>query len=534
MHTGGSVVGKLKILSAIAVCFLSGCALSEKISNTNKLAKQVETNIDVKQSQFKNLIVDTDEKVSKQRVNRPWIVGRPQPLSREISLPTALQKNINTTLLFDEGALDLYEIAERITEATDIAVHVKAETMLPVHMFMPKFESIDVGMQNERSNKVLLKGNNEALAKTLDRISAALSVNWVYKNDRIEFFRTETRVFDIQALTLNSSASATLGQNSNSSNNSFSSGSQTNLNSDQTDSFEIIKARIQAFMTRSGLLVAQQGASSNVVITDTPETLDNIAKYIERENRVLTKRVRLIFEEITLITNNSTQGGLDWDVVFNSAKIAARASINTASSVESSLLGLGIKQGPYSGSDAVISALSEVGTVVRRSSVPVLTLNRRPVTHAVRNTFSYIDKVDTTTYNDGAGVALPSVSVSQKEETVGSLLTLVPEAQADGRVLLSMAYDNTVAQPIKTIKFGDKTNPLQLQQVSIDGNGTVQQVLLEPGQPVLISGFDKSQDEAYQRRLLDELPLIFGGNDKSNQEQIMTVIIITAQTEEEV
>lgn len=526
---------KAIVLSALLLCLLSGCALSEKISNTKKTAKQVQTNIDVKQNQFKDLIVNADEKLLKQKVNRPWIVGKPQPLSREITLPTALQKNINTTLLFDEGPLDLYEIADRITEATDIAVHVKAETLLPIHMFMPKFESIEFGgTQNERANKVFLKGNNEPLARILDRVGAALSVNWKYKNERIEFFRTETRVFDIQALTLNSSSSATLGQNSNNSNQSFTSGSQTNLNSNQTDSFEIIKARIQPFMTRSGLLVAQQGASSSVVITDTPDALENIAKYIEKENRALTKRIRLVFEEITLITNNSSQGGLDWDVVFNSAKIAARASINTASSVDSSLLGLGIKQGPYNGSDAVISALSEVGTVVRRSSVPVLTINRRPVTHAVRNTFSYIDKVDTTTYNDGSGVALPSVSVSQKEETVGSLLTLVPEAQPDGRVLLSMAYDNTVAQPIKTIKFGDKTNPLQLQQVSIDGNGTVQQVLLEPGQPVLISGFDKSQDEAYQRRLLDELPLVFGGNDKSNQEQIMTVIIITAQTEEEV
>lgn len=519
----------------VIATILNGCALSEKIINTKNLSKQVKSNVEVKHNQFKNLIVNVDEKRLKQKVNRPWVVGKPQPLAKEITLPKALQKNVNTTLLFNEEALDLYEIAHRITEATDIAVHVKAEAMLASDLFIPRFESINqTTSYSDKHNKIFLKGNNEPLSKILDRISAALSVNWIYKNERIVFFRTQTRVFDIQALTLNASANATLGQNANDSNHSFSSGSQTNLSSSQVDSIEIIKARIQPFMTKAGLLVAQQGASSSIVVTDTPESLENIAKYIEQENRSLTKRIRLIFEEVTLITKNSSQGGLDWEAVFNSAKVAAKASIGGGSSVENALLGVGINSGPYSGSQAVISALSEVGTVVRRSSVPVLTLNRRPVTHAVRNTFSYIDKVDTTTYNDGSGVALPSVSVSQKEETVGSLLTLVPEAQPDGRVLLSMAYDNTVAQPIKTIKFGDKTNPLQLQQVSIDGNGTVQQVVLQPGQPVLVSGFDKSQDEAYQRRLIDELPMLFGGNDKSNQEQLMTLIIITAQAEEEV
>src|SRR5690625_7388929 len=45
-------------------------------------------------------------------------------------------------------------------------------------------------------------------------------------------------------------------------------------------------------------------------------------------------------------------------------------------------------------------------------------------TCALPISFSYIDKVDTTAYGGPLGVALPSVSVSQKEETVGTLLTL--------------------------------------------------------------------------------------------------------------
>jgi hypothetical protein len=181
----------------------------------------------------------------------------------------------------------------------------------------------------------------------------------------------------------------------------------------------------------------------------------------------------------------------------------------------------------------VIRALSKVGKIVRRSSVPVLTLNRRPVTHAVRTTFSYIDQVQTTALASGTGMALPSVSVSQRDETVGSVLTLMPDAQGNGQVLLSVAYDNTVAQPLKSVTFGDKNNPLQLQQITVDGNGTVQQVLLYPGQPLVISGFDRIQEQAEGRRLNPGLPVILGGSDHASSQRLMTVIVMSAQVEED-
>jgi len=164
--------------------------------------------------------------------------------------------------------------------------------------------------------------------------------------------------------------------------------------------------------------------------------------------------------------------------------------------------------------------------------MPVLTLNRRPVTHAVRTTFSYIDRVETTALGAAAGLALPSVSVSQREETVGSLLTLVPDAQEDGQILLSVAYDNTVAQPLKSVTFGDKENPLQLQQITIDGNGTVQQVALQPGQPVLISGFDRTVEETEGRRLNPGIPLALGGADRASAQHLTTIMMVSAQVEE--
>ncbi len=336
----------------------------------------------------------------------------------------------------------------------------------------------------------------------------------------------------MRALTLNASAEASLGLGAGTKTEGFVSTSKTVLSSSTQDLLGVVRSRIEPFLSHAGVLVAESGGSSSIVVTDTPAVLQRIGRYLDDENRALTRRVRLVFEELTVAVNDNAEAGLDWNLVFSSAKVAASLAVPGSGLVEAASMSLGMNEGSFQGSDAIIKALSQVGRVLRRSRMPVLTLNRRPVTHAVRTTFSYIDKVQTTALSTSAGMALPSVSVSQREETVGSLITLVPDAQDDGQILLSVAYDNTVAQPLKTVTFGDKDNPLQLQQITIDGNGTVQQVALQPGQPLVISGFDRSQEETEGRRLNPGVPIALGGSDRASSQNLTTVMVVTAQVEE--
>ncbi|MGE4334647.1 MAG: hypothetical protein AB7E55_01560, partial [Pigmentiphaga sp.] len=192
--------------------------------------------------------------------------------------------------------------------------------------------------------------------------------------------------------------------------------------------------------------------------------------------------------------------------------------------------------GPWQGSRLVLQALNRLGTVTRHTSIPLVTLNRRPVTHAVRTTFSWIDKVQTTAMaastEGGVAASLPSVSVSQKEETVGQFLTLVPDAQADGQILLSIAYDTTVAQPLTTVTFGRGDNAVEIQQLTVDGNGTVQQVELRPGQPMIVSGFERRHEEGNRQRLDKGWPAWLGGGEKAGKARETTLVIITAMVEE--
>ncbi len=521
----------------VVVCCAAGvsaCALAEKARQIALSVGHAQDDIQSRRQEFERSISDRDARRAAQDVGQPWLAGPAQPLAREIALPPALRAHVNTTLLFNDAAFDLPGLAQRITAATGIPVHVRPDALMPLDAFAPRLAA--TAMQkaaSPRSTPVMRPSiQPEPLARILDRIGAHLGVMWRFREGRIEFYRTETRVFNVRALTLNANAEAEMGSSRRSRSEGFASTSRTTLSAGKHDLLEVVRLRIEPFLSQAGTLVAEAGGSSSIVVTDIPEVLQRIALYLEQENRALTRRVRLIFDEVTLAVHDAAEAGFDWNLVFSSAKFVAAAAMPDAGAVETASFGLGIADGSFKGSEAVVKALSKVGQVVRRSSLPVLTLNRRPISHAVRTTFSYIDRVETTALPSGSGAALPSVSVSQKEETVGSLLTLVPDAQDDGQILLSVAYDNTVAQPLKSVTFGDKSNPLQLQQVTIDGNGTVQQVALRPGQPLVISGFDRSHEETEGRRLNPGMPMLLGGSERLSTQRLATIVVVTAQVEE--
>ena len=525
--------------AAVLITFVSlaGCTLDHRIKQQEARVKEAGSLIDQKKENFESLTRSAHTRVQAQNVAKPWLMGRAVPLGREVTLPPALRSTIDTTLMYRQGKVDLSILAERITQATGIPVRIKPEAFLPADHFLPRLSTATAQTPDTTANAAQFPMGPRPLPEVLDILSRRLGVLWRYHDRALEFYRTETRVFDVRALTLSSHADARLGRTANSKTGGFDNSSRTSLVASDQHVLLAIKERLEPFLTRAAIIAAQPGASTSIVVTDTPEVLGEIARYLERENRILTRRVRLIFEEITLVTHQDAEFGLDWDSLWEHGKIAASLSSTLAGApIAGATAKLGVLPSTAMRSQAVLRALSKYGTVLRHVTIPVLTLNRRPVTHAVRTTFSYIDQVKSTQAAEmslsSTRGGVSSVTVSQKEETVGAFLTLVPDAQENGQVLLSVAYDNTVAQPLKSVVVGDPGSQLQIQQITIDGHGTVQQIALQTGQPMLISGFDSTHNESEQNRLTPETPMLFGGANRAKQSRTATLIMVTAQVEE--
>lgn len=515
---------------------LSGCAQWETLQQMQRDWSQKDQQVQRVHQQFQQALLSTGEELERrQEVGAPWLAGQAQPLERDLQLPSILKREVDTSVLFDQAARDLNVMAERIALASQIPVRVMPEALLPRSLFMPRLSGVDNALTAAAPLAILPPQKAMPLPDLLDWVGHQAGVSWRYRERAIEFFRTETRSFPLRALTLRASSSASLGRQPAAQGGGFESTSSTRIQSSEEDPVAAVRSKLEPFLSRAGTLAMNGGASGLVVVTDTPAVLDRVGAFINKENKALTRRIRLVFEEVEVSHKNHQELGIDWALVFSQLQQQGRSQspVSSLSGQAGTGLALDLLTGRWRDSSLLIQALSEVGTVVRHTTVPLQTLNRRPVTHAIRTTFSYIDQVQVTTVASAAGTST-APSVTQKEETVGSFLTVIPDAQEDGTVLLSIAYDSTVAQPLKTLSFGEanQRSMVQLQQKTIDGMGTVQQVEVRPGQPIVISGFDRRQDQVDRRRLDPDMPLLLGGSNQNTKQRTSTLIVLTALVEE--
>ncbi|HUH86634.1 MAG TPA: hypothetical protein VL003_01105, partial [Pusillimonas sp.] len=268
--------------ACLAVLLLPGCALQQKLLEIALSSEAAHAQVADERRAFADAVSNTQVRRAAQHVDRPWLAGRAQPLAREVTLPPALRANVRTTLVFPGAALELPAIAQRITLATGIPVYVRPDALLPQERFAPRLAA-GTGLTSQAAGAPIamhLDGEAGPLSGLLDRISATLGVRWRYNDQRIEFYRSETRIFNVRALTLNADAEAALGSGSDAAGQGFSSASKTRLSGGKESLMEVVRRRIEPFLSQAGIVVAEPGASSTVVVTDTPEVLQHIAKYL--------------------------------------------------------------------------------------------------------------------------------------------------------------------------------------------------------------------------------------------------------------
>lgn len=527
---------KVVPVAGLLMLTLAGCAIDELSQQSRQYSKQQAEAAQAHALRFERDVSEAARiNESQTRVNKPWVSGKPMPLAREFALPAALRADVKTTLVFKNKPASLTEVASRIAQATQIPVRVSPDALLPMENFMPRMSSAGVGSGFTAHVAAAMPSGTKPLQQILDHIAATHQIHWHYDGSAIEFYRTRTRVFDVRALSVSANASMRLGKSSSQDSQGFDSAAQTELALPAQSVIEDVAKQLEPFLTRAAVVAAQPGSLSSVVITDTPSALDAVGQYLERLNHRLTRRVRLVFEQMTVIRDQRHEQGIDWQLALAS-DLASLDIPMAGAGAAPKVMGMSASAAVAGlSSSLVLKALSRYVDVVRHTTVPVMTLNRRPVTHAVRSTFTYVDQVKSVsmgTSEKSGQAALPGIAVNQKRETVGAFLTLVPDVQDDGQVLLSVAFDNTVAMPIKTLTFGGQQNSFQIQQLDLRGNGTVQQVVVYPGRPTLIAGFEHQSNEVDQSRRSPDAPKLFGGDDRVESQNTMTLIFVTAQVQE--
>jgi type IVB pilus formation R64 PilN family outer membrane protein len=524
------------------IAVLTGCQTQQKIQEVHQLADSQAQGLNVR---AKAQVIDSEaERLAQQDVARPYLVGRPVPLAREVAMPAPLRKRV--TVLFDRGGVDLLTAARQISEAAGIVISVSQDAMLPAAMFAPRLpaggaqgaQAANPGaILGASSGRVLLStiGSDIVLFNLLDEVARQAGVSWRPAGAGAEFYRTETRVFRINTSSQTASSSATLGRNSTA-NAVFEAQSKTGFSLEKQDPLQGMRQAVEALLTSGGRLTVA-AESQTFVVTDTPEALARVAAYVDDMNKGLARRVRLVVEAIEVTAKDTAQYGLDWSIIYKSLASTGGGTpsfnltpITTLTGANALSATVSATAGRFAGSTVAVRALSEVGTIVNRKSFPFVTTSGRPVTTALRNTFNYVDSASVV-QSSTLTTSQPAPTVTQKEETVGTFLTVSPVAKDNGQIFLTISYDVTSADPLTSYTVGSAGNSVTVQQKSINGTGIVQEVPMRSGQTVVVGGYDSVVGNLTQRRIAPGAPML-PGSDAGTYQKSIVVILVTAVAEE--
>ncbi len=378
------------------------------------------------------------------------------------------------------------------------------------------------------------------LAGLLDVVSTRIGIAWEMDNGQLRLFRYQSKTFRLSAMPGDTSMDAKVGTSSStgsgSSSGSTGAASTSTQSSTSTQNSGVnfsglsvwkgIEDSIKAMLTPAGKIVASPSLGT-VTVTDTPNVVAQVEKFIEQQNKALSRQVIVNFRVLSVELTDTNSYGINWDVVYTSLKNSVGLSFNTtataianASSLGMSVLGAsdGAKTTNWTGTSAMIEALATQGKVSTVTSASVTTLNNQPAPIQVGRSTSYVSN-STTSISTGVS----STSMSTGTVNSGFAMSVLPHIMDGSKLLLQYAIDMSSLLSLNTVTAGTSV----IQTPDVDTRNSLQRVLVNSGDTIVVAGFENKEVTSKTQGLVDAKSPELGGsvNGKTNK----TVIVILIQ-----
>lgn len=375
----------------------------------------------------------------------------------------------------------------------------------------------------------------------LDMGAARFGVSWKYTQGAIEFLHVDTRTFQVNAVPGDSALSANVGNTSSNAGdgspaalgNGAGAGNQGNGGSNaqsmavrsQLSVFSSLEKSVGAMLSSHGTVVSS-AATGALTVTDTPAILARIEKFIERENRTLSRQVMINVTVLAVSVADQDNYGLNWDLVYNDLfkRFGIRSTFGAGQNSTSFSAGiLETSNSRFAGSSLMINALSTQGKVRKETSASVTTLNYQPVPVQVARQTAYLKSSQTTiSANVGSSTSLmPGVVTS------GFTMTLLPNLLDNGTVMLQFSTDISTLRRINTVSSTGTTGGSQIQTPEIDTRNFLQRVAMKSGQTLVVSGFEQMEGDVERQGAGTPSNFLLGGGTSSRSSKEIIVILIT-------
>ncbi|WP_116137948.1 PilN family type IVB pilus formation outer membrane protein [Trinickia diaoshuihuensis] len=388
--------------------------------------------------------------------------------------------------------------------------------------------------------------SNGTLRGLLDTAAARFGVYWKYEDGSIVFFYTATRVYQVVAIPGESkvdtnvvsgasNSGGTSGGNAGGGGATSASGgagggssSSPAVSSDNTANITMnaqlsvyagLQNAIKAMLSPVGSVITSP-ATGSITVTDTPDVLERVGEFMEQQNQVLARQVLVNVTVLSVTLSAQDSYGINWTAVYQA--LGTRFGITTAftsliqnpSELSATVI---TPSSRASSTSAIIDALSTQGTVHRKTSASITTLNDQPVPVQVAEQQGYLAQISTTnTVNIGSQTSLTPGTV-----TTGFNLTLLPHILDDGTIM--MQFYSNISSLVSLQAFGPASGQIQLP--TVDTRNFLQRIAVKSGQTLVISGYEGINDQNNRQGVGSPSNYAMGGFNASGTREVIVILL---------
>lgn len=377
----------------------------------------------------------------------------------------------------------------------------------------------------------------------LDQQQARFGVWHRYRDGVITFFKRETRVFSLPALSETSGMESSITTSSNSSNgaNGSSGGGNSGGTSGGNSQLSTLKVTIAPWkqLQATASAIAGNGATVTadpdlgvLVVTGTPAQCDAVDGWMKSLTAMYSKTIAVDIHLYSVQTDHDENYGLDLALGYKSATGHTSVGITGAAVPAISgggsgmSFGASILSGPFSGTKGAIKALSSLGNVTTLLSNAGVTQNGKKVTLQDGEQIPYLPQTQSTL---AANVGSSSSATGQFQP-VGFTGQFLPKL-VNGTIV--MDFSLTLSRLIEMVSLppGCSSNSTQscLTMPHLKNYDLQQIVPLKSGESLVLVGMQRADNSTQDKGVGSPFNPILGGGVDARQQRTLLAIVITAR-----
>ena len=516
---------KILLVCVMSVAVLTGCARKDSAKVAASVDQDFVNAYDAfEMSKNPRAKVASGDTVSMS--DGVWLGNKSLVPEHKNNLPSKFETDSGVTILLNEPVT-----------LQVLANDINAVTGLPV--------KIDSQVSSEKLKKTMNIAYTGKLSGLLSQVATDLDLLWYFDKTSIVFYETETKTFALYALGTEVSYQTAMNTDD---------GNQVSLESTLKE-WDEVESAISAIVGKdSNADFTVSRSLGTITVTAPPSVLARVGDYIDRQNKRLSQLVTIDVKVLQVSISNDSAFGLNLAAAINATSglnIVANPKNNLAtteassmniavlSNTVSALTGAthtvngsevagaytqnDIMNGSLSsvaGTNALVQSLAKQGKVSLVTNVGVTTRNNRVAPVNNTRTTGYIKRFESRNFT-----TVESSTVDQDDLETGFSMQLLPNVLENGKILLLFRMSVRELLKMSTQTIGEVT----LQLPEVEERSFMQEVIMESGQMLVVSGFEKQNNSDTRYGLGNPDFMALSGSRETAAQRDVLVVILTPQ-----